>query len=167
MSIPLGLSNIIPVNLYHAPVLSALHQACFSPGWDDKDITGLLRTPGAAALTEISGAETCYESGPTNVPVGFILYRCALDECEIITLCVRPENRRQGTARRLLCALEVILVACGVTKVFLEVEENNISALKLYEGAGYVHAGRRKNYYQNEFGRRDALLYRRTLLLVG
>ena len=167
MSIPAGLSNIIPVSLYQVQALSALHQACFSPGWAAKDIAGLLKTPGSAALAELSGAETCYEPGLTNVPVGFILYRCALDECEIITLCVRPENRRQGTARRLLCALEVILVACGVTKVFLEVEENNISALKLYEGAGYVHAGRRKNYYQNEFGRRDALLYRRTLLLAG
>ena len=167
MSTPLGLSNIIPVNLYHARVLSTLHQACFSPGWADKDIKGLLRTPGAAALAELCGAETVYESGPTNVPVGFILYRCALDECEIITLCVRPENRRQGTARRLLSALEVILVRCGVTSVLLEVEENNISALKLYEGAGYVHAGRRKNYYQHESGRRDALLYRRTLLVVG
>ena len=167
MSIPFGLSKIIPVNLYHAPVLSALHQACFSPGWDDKDITGLLRTPGAAALAELCGAEAFYESGPTNVPVGFILYRCALDECEIITLCVRPENRRQGTARRLLSALEVILVGCGVTRVFLEVEENNISGVKLYEGAGYVHAGRRKDYYQSESGRSDALLYRRTLLAVG
>ena len=167
MPIRLGLSNIISVNLYHAQVLSALHQACFSPGWADTDITGLLKTPGAAALAELSGAETFYESGPTNVPVGFILYRCAVDECEIITLCVRPENRRQRTARRLLSALEVILVGCGVTNVFLEVEENNISALKLYEGAGYVRTGRRKNYYQNEAGRRDALLYRRQLLVVG
>ena len=167
MATPLGLSNIIPVNLYHAQVLSALHQACFSPGWAAKDIAGLLKTPGSAALAELSGAETFYESGLTNVPVGFILYRCASDECEIITLCVRPENRRQGTAQRLLSALEVILLGCGVTRVFLEVEENNISALKLYEGAGYVHTGRRKNYYQNEAGRRDALLYRRPLLVVG
>ena len=167
MSIPLGLSGIIPVNLYHARVLSALHQVCFSPGWTDKDITGLLKTPGAEALAALSSAETFYDPGSTTVPVGFILYRCAADECEIMTLCVRPENRRQGTARRLLSALEVLVVAGDVTSVFLEVEENNISALKLYEGAGYVHAGRRKNYYQNEFGRRDALLYRRTLLVVG
>ena len=167
MSIPSGLSNIIPVSLHHAQMLSALHQACFSPGWAGKDITELLKTPGADALAELSGAETFDELGPTKIPVGFILYRCAVDECEIITLCVRPENRRQGTARRLLSALEVILVGCGVTSVLLEVEENNISALKLYEGAGYVHIGRRKNYYQNEAGRRDALLYRRPLVVVG
>ena len=167
MSIQLGLSNIIPVNLYHARVLSALHQVCFSSGWAEKDITGLLKTPGAAALAALSGTETFYDPGSTNVPVGFILYRCAADECEIITLCVRPENRRQGIARRLLSVLEGILVGCGVVNVFLEVKENNISALKLYEGAGYVHTGRRKDYYQNEAGRRDALLYRRPLLVMG
>ncbi len=167
MSITAELSNIVPVSLYHAQVLAALHQVCFSPGWAEKDISGLLNTPGAAAMAELAGAKTSYELGSTNVPAGFILYRCTADECEIITLCVRPKNRRQGTARRLLSALEVVLVACGVASVFLEVEENNISALRLYEGAGYVRTGRRKNYYQNAAGRRDALLYHRPLLAMG
>ena len=54
-----------------------------------------------------------------------------------------------------------------MVNVFLEVEENNISAVRLYEGAGYAHTGRRKNYYQNEAGRRDALLYHRSLLVMG
>ncbi len=166
MSTPSGLSNIIPVSLYHSQVLAALHQACFSPGWTAIDISGLLNTPGAGALAELGGLVRSDEPGPTS-PAGFILYRCAADECEIMTLCVRPENRRQGTARRLLSALEVLVVAGDVTSVFLEVEENNISAVKLYERAGYVHTGRRKNYYQNESGRRDALLYKRPLLAMG
>ena len=82
---------------------------------------------------------------------------------------VRPPRKIAGRVSPgvFLCALEGILVGCGVVNVFLEVEENNISAVKLYEGAGYAHTGRRKNYYQNEAGRRDALLYHRSLLVVG
>ncbi len=167
MSIPAGISNIIPVSQNYAQVLAVLHQACFSPGWAVHDILGFLNMPGTAALAELARAKTSDDLGSTDDPVGFILYRCAADECEIITLCVRPKNRRQGTARRLLYALEDVLVACGVTSVFLEVVEGNASALKLYEQSGYVQIGRRKNYYRNEAGRRDALLYRRALVVKG
>ena len=160
---PAGLFHIIPASRYHAQVLAALHQACFTPGWADHDISGLMSTPGTTALAALAGAETSDESGSAKVPFGFILYRCAVDECEIITLCVRPQNRRQGAAKHLLSALEDVLVGCGVTTVSLEVEEGNTSAVRLYEKAGYVLTGRRKNYYRNEAGRRDAMLYRRTL----
>ena len=162
-----GLCNIIPTSLYHAQVLAVLHQSCFSPGWGDRDISGLLSTPGTAALAALAGAERSYEPGSNKLPAGFILYRCAADECEIITLCVCPQNRRQGIAYRLLSALENVLVACDVTAVFLEVEEGNASAVRLYEKAGYVRTGLRKNYYRKEDSLRDALLYRRALATTG
>ena len=161
------LSNIFPVSLCHAQVLAALHQACFSPGWADHDIYELLSMPGTAALSALEGAEISDKAGSTKLPAGFILYRCAADECEIITLCVCPQNRRQGNAQRLLSVLEDVLVVRGVTTLFLEVEEANASAVRLYEKAGYVQTGRRKNYYRNETGRRDALLYRRALAVTG
>ena len=165
--VQVGLSSIIPVSLCHVQVLAALHQACFSPGWADHDISGLLSTPGTAALLARAGAEIFDEAGSTKLPAGFILYRCAADECEIITLCVCLQNRRQGTAQRLLSALEDALVGSGVKTLFLEVEGGNASAVRLYEKAGYVRTGRRKNYYRNEAGRRDALLYRRALATTG
>ena len=56
MSIPVGLSSIIPVSPYHAQVLATLHQACFSPGWTVHDILGFLNAPGIAALAELAGA---------------------------------------------------------------------------------------------------------------
>ena len=166
MATSAGLSDIVPINLCHVQVLAALHQACFSPGWSDHDISGLLRTPGTAALAALIGAETSDGSGSASDPAGFILYRCAADECEIITLCVCPQNRRQGKARRLLYALEDVVVACGVKTICLEVEESNSSAINLYEESGYFQIGRRQNYYRNEALRRDALLYRRALAVL-
>ncbi|MDP3371055.1 MAG: ribosomal-protein-alanine acetyltransferase, partial [Brevundimonas sp.] len=47
----------------------------------------------------------------------------------------------------------------GATRLFLEVAEDNMAALALYAGAGFVEAGRRPGYYARPHGRpRDALV---------
>jgi ribosomal-protein-alanine N-acetyltransferase len=48
--------------------------------------------------------------------------------------------------------------------VFLEVEEGNVSALRLYRRAGFVEAGRREGYYPRAGGNPvSALVLRRDL----
>ncbi|HYS83865.1 MAG TPA: GNAT family N-acetyltransferase, partial [Bradyrhizobium sp.] len=52
----------------------------------------------------------------------------------------------------------------GVRKVFLEVEENNQPARRLYERGGFAVAGRRERYYREANGKQlNALLMRRDL----
>jgi len=56
------------------------------------------------------------------------------------------------------------LAGRGVRTVFLEVEENNQPARRLYERAGFGVVGRRERYYQQPGGEQlNALLMRRDL----
>jgi len=154
------LFSVSPGGLVHAPILAELHQHCFAKGWSETEFTNLLTMPGAAAALVLSG------SAQAARPVGFVLYRCAADECEIITLCVVTAHRRKGAAQHLLDFLHADVSGAGSTEIFLEVEEANRAAIQLYERAGYEQTGRRKNYYNTPDGRRDALLFRRNLSIA-
>jgi len=97
--------------------------------------------------------------------VGYCLARLLPEtEAEILRLGVPPEIRRRGLGRRLLAAaLEEIpgkLRAKNERKIFLEVAENNVPALALYESMGFRRVGRRKNYYAGEI---DALILAREI----
>jgi ribosomal-protein-alanine N-acetyltransferase len=37
----------------------------------------------------------------------------------------------------------------GIRRVFLEVRESNLAAIKLYEKAGFASTGKRKAYYRD------------------
>jgi [ribosomal protein S18]-alanine N-acetyltransferase len=50
-----------------------------------------------------------------------------------------------------------------VRKVFLEVDEGNAPALRLYSRAGFEQVGRRPGYYANSEGSASALVLRRNL----
>ena len=56
------------------------------------------------------------------------------------------------------------LAAAGTRAVFLEVDEYNQPAIKLYERAGFHEVGRRPNYYPGPDGKpATALVLRRDL----
>jgi ribosomal-protein-alanine N-acetyltransferase len=56
------------------------------------------------------------------------------------------------------------LAGRGVRTVFLEVEENNQPARRLYDRAGFTVAGRRERYYREAGGQQlNALVMRRDL----
>jgi ribosomal-protein-alanine N-acetyltransferase len=50
------------------------------------------------------------------------------------------------------------LAGIGVRRVFLEVDEGNIPARKLYARAGFRDVGRRETYYQDQRARSAAAL---------
>jgi ribosomal-protein-alanine N-acetyltransferase len=56
------------------------------------------------------------------------------------------------------------LAALGVRSVFLEVDEGNVSALRLYRRAGFTEVGRREGYYLNAGKPAAALVLRRNLV---
>ena len=70
----------------------------------------------------------------------------------------------RGLSRNLLLTHLGHLAGRGVQIVFLEVEENNQPARRLYQRAGFTVAGRRERYYRQSGGEQsDALLMRRDL----
>ena len=112
--------------------LSNLHKKCFpNKPWSADEFRDLQK----------SGCEIIMSQN------GFIVYRIAVDEAEIITIGVNPEMRRKGIASAMIGIIEKNLKNQGVKKIFLEVSATNIPAQKLYENLGYKTVGLRPKYY--------------------
>ena len=123
--------------------LATLHAEAFDAPWDAAAFETLLCQAGVH-LAEVAG--------------GFILVRTVADEAEILTLAVRPADRRRGIATDLVARGASVAAAQGATRLFLEVAEDNHAARGLYGRAGFVEAGRRPRYYARADGSRaDAL----------
>ena len=112
--------------------LSNLHRKCFpNKPWLADDFRELKQ----------SGCEIIMSEN------GFVVYRIAADEAEIITIGVNPEKRRLGIATAMIGIIEKTIKSQGVNKIFLEVASNNIPAQKLYENLGFKVVGLRPKYY--------------------
>ena len=88
---------------------------------------------------------------------GFILGWVVDGEGEIIQITVDTAYRRQGIGMALL---EKFLHLHCPSGCRLDVAEDNITAIRLYERAGFAGAGRRRGYYKRQGGRVDAILMR-------
>lgn len=88
--------------------------------------------------------------------VGFIIGKIHVERNSltghILTIDVSPIHHRKGIAHRLLQEIERILIEKNVKSCYLEVREDNIAALNLYQKSGYKKIGRLKNYYENVHG---------------
>jgi ribosomal-protein-alanine N-acetyltransferase len=84
------------------------------------------------------------------------------EEAEILSIATVAARRGKGLARRLLDLHLRRLAGLGVRAVFLEVDEGNVPARRLYRRAGFREVGRRKAYYPAGNGA-AALVLRRDL----
>lgn len=90
---------------------------------------------------------------------GFVVWRVVADEAEIITIGVHPDARKSGIASAMLTLVENDVRKRGGKKLFLEVAENNIAAIKLYTTNGFKQIAVRPKYYDGI----DALLMEKFL----
>ena len=141
----------LPLTAAHAPLMAALHPICFVEPWDERAMADLLAMPGCGGLLAAAGPDQ---------PAGFILWRFAAGEAEILTLLVLPPYRRQGVAGRLLDEALAQASAQGLEAFFLEVAADNDAGQALYSSRGFVRVGARPRYYRNCI---DALVMKRTL----
>lgn len=143
-----------------APVLAALHGACFPDQawperpWDESTMVELMTAPGSLALLALRDGQ----------PLGFALARVAADEAEVLSLGVLPAQRGRGVGRALIEALCRLADVLGAGTLHLEVAADNAAALALYRASGFEESGRRRGYYRRRSGPPvDALLLRRGL----
>lgn len=71
------------------------------------------------------------------------------DEGDITNVSVKKEKQNQGIGNRLVQDLIAKTKGQGITRLFLEVRESNQRAIHVYEKAGFVRNGLRKNYYED------------------
>lgn len=131
-----------------ASSIATLHAASFRRGWSDEEVEGLLIDRSVVAQRACVG----------RTFAGFIMSRLAADEAEILSVAVARACQGRGLARQLLTLHLRRLAGLGVHKVFLEVDELNAPAIKLYSRAGFREVSRRPNYYPLPGGKKAAAL---------
>ncbi|WP_214697075.1 ribosomal protein S18-alanine N-acetyltransferase [Exiguobacterium sp. s160] len=89
--------------------------------------------------------------------VGFVGVWQIVDEGHITNIAVLPEFRGQGIGNQLLAELVAFAKSKGLVGLTLEVRVSNVGAQKLYEQFGFMQAGRRRRYYQDN--NEDAYIY--------
>jgi ribosomal-protein-alanine N-acetyltransferase len=82
-----------------------------------------------------------------NDVVGYIITCIEGGAAHVISLAVRPEYRRRGIGRALLCTALNLLARGRVSEVFLEVRVSNEPALRLYTSAGFTISEVLRGYY--------------------
>jgi ribosomal-protein-alanine N-acetyltransferase len=81
--------------------------------------------------------------------IGYVGMWRILDEGHITNLAVHPEFRRKGVGRSLLETLCRLALARRLRRLTLEVRVSNLTAQRLYESFGFLSAGVRPGYYQD------------------
>jgi [ribosomal protein S18]-alanine N-acetyltransferase len=121
-----------------------MHAAAFPPPvgpvWGDDMLRPLLENP--ASVTFIARV------GFAGANTGFIIGQVAADVSEIVTIGVAPEWQRRGIGAHLIGAFGRAASRAGANRLFLEVADDNVAALKLYASIGCTEVSRRKGYYQ-------------------
>ena len=137
-----------------AAAFARLHGHSFHRGWSEDEMERLLLDRSVVAHRVLLGREIA----------GFMLSRRAADEAEILSVAVSLRRRGRGLARRMLDLHLRRLAGLGTRTVFLEVNEANESARRLYARAGFREVGRRQGYYTQETGAAStAVVLRRDL----
>ena len=137
-----------------AAAIAALHGHSFRRGWSEPEVEALLLDRHVIA----------HRAGGGRKLAGFIMSRLVEDEAEILSVAVAGSRRGRGLARNLLNLHLGRLAAFGARAVFLEVDEHNKAAIRLYDRAGFHEISRRPNYYPSTGGTAvAALVLRRDL----
>ena len=119
-----------------AGALARLHAASFHRGWGDGEFDQMPREQNTLIHRLCQGRRL----------IGFAASRLAADEAEILSIAVAPEQRGRGLSRDLFLTHLGHLAGRGVRTVFLEVEENNMPARRLYAAHGFVECGPYEGY---------------------
>lgn len=130
----------------HIAAIAAIERACFHKPWSEKGLREELELENNLFLAAVEGEEV----------VGYVGCQTVLDEGYITNVAVSPDHRRRGIAASLLTALRDQAEKKDLSFLTLEVRASNVPAITLYEAAGYVPVGTRRNFYSDP--KEDALL---------
>jgi ribosomal protein S18 acetylase RimI-like enzyme len=136
--------------------LYAIEEACFQPPmrFGRRYMRHLVDNPDAATwIAERDGRLAGFAIVEwTQVESAAVAY--------IQTIEVAAGQRRQGIAGELLRHAEASACAAGAHAIWLHVDAENSSALRLYGRRGYAGQGREEHYYARN---RAALVYSKSL----
>ena len=91
--------------------------------------------------------------------IGYISLYHFLDEANLQRVAIIESERRQGVASELIKYAIEFLKSIGIKSFYLEVNENNLIAIKVYEKLGFINISTRKNYYGSD----SAMIFQKLL----
>lgn len=146
-----SLENFVirPMEAADVPFVAKLEQECFSKPWSEKSFMDAVDSP-------LYQFFVGYENGEHVATVGLILSE---PEAEISNVAVKETYRKGGRAGKLLKEAFRYGRNRGITRFLLEVREQNVPAIRLYESLDFKVDGRRKSYYTDPV--EDAILMSR------
>lgn len=139
-------------------IVSKIHAKCFFDAWPPPMMHQILAMPGAFGYVA--------RRAGFGSAIGFALARVVADECELLSLGVEPSYRSQGIGAKLLSTSIFRAKSEKARWFFLEVAEDNKSALQLYRNYGLTRVGQRLDYYTNADGSQTNALTMRCALPV-
>ena len=147
--------HIHPVSRGHAKALAELHKGCFAKGWSYLEFESFFERAGVFAAI-------AYHKDHT--PVGFVLCWLIEDQCDLLSMGVLEQYRRDGVGQMLLDFAMENAASLSAKFMMLEVNANNTAAQTLYEAQGFEKFSVRKGYYTNMDGTKaDAICMRKPL----
>ncbi|MGL4606510.1 MAG: ribosomal protein S18-alanine N-acetyltransferase [Eubacteriaceae bacterium] len=115
-------------------------RCCFDHHWTEASYAAESNNPIANYIVAVD----------ENKIIGFGGFWSVVDEAQITNIAVLKEYRKKGIGQKILEELFVLAIKRGCTKMTLEVREDNTSGLALYEKNGFIRAGIREKYYNND-----------------
>lgn len=118
--------------------IAELHRQCFTRAWSIDEITNLFEKNTTIIIIAKTTSDVC----------GFNIMRQTQEEAEILSVAVKPKFRNQKIGERLMRTAITKLITDKVPSLFLEVEETNKNAIRLYQNLGFNKVGEREGYYK-------------------
>jgi ribosomal-protein-alanine N-acetyltransferase len=135
--------HIEPGETRDAKDLARIHAQSFYRGWPATDFVTFLADRNTPVYVACDARRRI---------AGFALIRTVADEAELLTIAVDPRWRGKGVGRALMDAVFADLMLSPARRMFLEVDEQNHAAIRLYEKLGFARISTRKGYYPRPDG---------------
>ena len=139
---PAGL-HIEPGRMGDAKELARIHALGFYRGWPVGEFESFLSDDNTPVFVACDARRRI---------AGFALIRVVGDEAELLTIAVDPKWRGKRIGQALLKAVFEYLLMTPARRMFLEVSEENVPAIKLYQREGFTTISSRKGYYPKPDG---------------
>ena len=121
------------------PEIAALEREIFPDAWSLKSLEETWKQKNAAIFV----AKT------KEGMAGYLIFYYVLEEGELARIATAHSVRRQGAASQMFRKLLDFCREQKITRIMLEVRENNEAARQFYGKCGFTKDGIRRNYYEN------------------
>lgn len=139
-------AGLLPMTERHLEAVVALEASLAPFPWLRQHFSDSLKVGFPAWVVEEDGCV-----------IGYLVLMQAVDEIHILNIGIARQRQGCGLGGQLMAFAIAWARRNGGTRMILEVRPSNAPARALYQRCGFAQIGRRKNYYDAEGGKEDAL----------